>query len=325
MSISRMREQILGTINVIKISISKFGVKQKTLNAKPKLKVWNSEISEALKKLRQAYKYWSLSDRPRNPDHPLLVELKTKKKQFRTKCRREQARRRRNDIENIHSTRSKDLKLFYKLVNKQRQTKYAVSEELCVNGVRYHGPESVIEGFKEHFEHLAKVNNNQTFDENYNSMVNLEVQNIKTRVNESEIKFVSMEELQAAMKSVNRGKSPDYYGLTIESILYGGISLHIQILKIVNAIFESGVIPDVLKLGLPTPVFKNKGNKTEASNFRGITVLPVIVKLMEIVIKNRVAPVMELHQNPYQRGFTTNTSPLIAALIVEEISRDSKD
>lgn len=47
--------------------------------------------------------------------------------------------------------------------------------------------------------------------------------------------------------------------------------------------------------------------------------------VIEVIIKNRVSPIMERYQNQYQQDFTANTSPLHAVLIVEEISRDSKD
>jgi hypothetical protein len=40
-------------------------------------------------------------------------------------------------------------------------------------------------------------------------------------------------------------------------------------------------------MGLLTPVFKNKGTRQQAINYRGITVLPVIGKIMETVIKCR--------------------------------------
>jgi hypothetical protein len=43
----------------------------------------------------------------------------------------------------------------------------------------------------------------------------------------------------------------------------------------------------VLSIHLLTPIFKNKGTRQQAINYRGITVLPVIGKIVETVIKCR--------------------------------------
>ena len=48
-------------------------------------------------------------------------------------------------------------------------------------------------------------------------------------------------------------------------------------------------------------------------------------KLIESIIKDRIKPVCDKSQNPYQRGFTENASPLNAALIIEEFLRETKD
>jgi hypothetical protein len=45
-------------------------------------------------------------------------------------------------------------------------------------------------------------------------------------------------------------------------------------------------------VGLLTPVFKNKGNIAEVINYRGITVLPVINKIIETIIKNWINTAM---------------------------------
>ena len=124
------------------------------------------------------------------------------------------------------------------------------------------------------------------------------------------------------MAQLNTGKSPDIYGLTIENILYAGESAMNFLLRVVNTIFEAGVISHCLKTGLLTPIFKNKGERNNSKNYRRITVLPVIGKILEAIIKNRIQETLESEQNKAQRGFTANISPLNAALIIEEVIRD---
>jgi len=78
-------------------------------------------------------------------------------------------------------------------------------------------------------------------------------------------------------------------------------------------------------MGLLTPVFKNKGTRQQAINYRGITVLPVIGKIVETVIKCRTNNCVLETQNKRQRGFTAGSSPMNSALAIEESYRESKD
>jgi hypothetical protein len=44
------------------------------------------------------------------------------------------------------------------------------------------------------------------------------------------------------------------------------------ILRLINSIFKTGQIPDILKVGLLNPIFKNKGDKNNSTNYRGISI-----------------------------------------------------
>lgn len=73
------------------------------------------------------------------------------------------------------------------------------------------------------------------------------------------------------------------------------------------------MIQDCLKIGLLSPDFKNKGNPSDAGNYREITVLPVLIKIIESVIRNRIQNSVIKSQNPIQGGFTKGESSLNAA------------
>ena len=132
---------------------------------------------------------------------------------------------------------------------------------------------------------------------------------------------VTEEEITTAIASINKRKSADFHSLTIEHILHVGENIITVLTHILNSIFLEGDIPEVLKIGLLSPIFKNKGSKNDAINYRGITVLPVISKIIEAVIRDRIQPLIRNVQNPTQRGFTKGSSPMNAALPVEEAYR----
>ena len=84
-------------------------------------------------------------------------------------------------------------------------------------------------------------------------------------------------------------------------------------------------IPESLKLGVLTPVYKRKGLNTEAKNYRGITILPVITKILEAVLRKKIQPIINANQSALQRGFTKNSSPMNCSLILEETIREQRD
>ena len=89
--------------------------------------------------------------------------------------------------------------------------------------------------------------------------------------------------------------------------------------------FQFGKVTEALKVGALTPVYKRKGLCTDAKNYRGITVLPVITKILETVLRDQIQPYVDQHQNILQRGFTKHSSPMNSSLIMEKVVRDRKD
>ena len=208
-------------------------------------------------------------------------------------------------------------------MNKQRGRGKNYIEDLYVDDDCY--SDDILTGFKKHFEALAKETFNPNYDQKYRSNVQQEHSVIRNIVKHKGIEPVTIIELEKALQQLNTGKSPDFYGLTVENILYAGTGTINMLLSIINCIFESGTVPDCLKTGLLTPIFKNKGEKNQSKNYRGITVLPVIGKVLESVLKNRIQPLILSSQSEIQRGFTSGVSPLNAALVVEEVTRECKD
>ena len=57
---------------------------------------------------------------------------------------------------------------------------------------------------------------------------------------------VSADEITKAIKSINKEKSPDFHGMTIEHIIFAGSEL---LTLFINIIFECEKIPEILKMG----------------------------------------------------------------------------
>ena len=114
-------------------------------------------------------------------------------------------------------------------------------------------------------------------------------------------------------------------GMSIENILFAGNEFLNHLCTLINYIFSNRQIPDVIKTGLLSPVYKNKGDNHQSKNYRGIVVLPIFAKIIECIVRTDLKPLLLQNQSVLQRGFTENTSPTNAALIVEELYREFED
>jgi hypothetical protein len=107
----------------------------------------------------------------------------------------------------------------------------------------------------------------------YHRKIEQEIQLIIQLVKNKAIPVATLSELEKSIKSINTGKSADIYSITIEHIITAGEQMITIILQIVNTIFDHGSVPDILKVGLLTPVFKNKGNIAEVIYIESILYL----------------------------------------------------
>ena len=67
------------------------------------------------------------------------------------------------------------------------------------------------------------------------------------------------------------------------------------ITKIINISFETNTFPDILKKAIIKPIFKND-DKNDISNYRPISILPVLSKIFERVTLNQLTQYFEKHE-----------------------------
>ena len=177
--------------------------------------------------------------------------------------------------------------------------------ELNVCDSTYITSSGVLQGWREHFSKLATPNDTLKKDHAYKQLVKtemLEIFDICTHMANSptNIETITVSEVKEAISSLNKNKAADIYGIVAEHILYGCKVLLEFLTRIINQLFTFGKIPESLKLGVLTPVYKRKGSNTEAKNYRGITILPVITKILEAVLRGKIQPIINANQSALQ-------------------------
>lgn len=292
---------------------------------KPKLKVMNDAIRNAITQKKRAFHNWKANGRTRDPNNLYMKAKKETTQLLRKECRLEIANRRIVERQRLIQVRSTDKNMLFKLIRKQRGQLTRHIDSLTVDDTTYSNNE-ILQGWRKHFLKLAEKSNSEQYNQEYIREIEKEVQYI-LELCESNLEHqpISDEEFMTAIKSLNRNKAADTYGITAENIVFGGNYLHSAIQNLLNKMFEWGKVLDNLKTGLVFPVYKNKGNLTDSRFYRGITVTPIYSKIIEKVIKNRENPKIMEQQSPLQRGFTEQSSPLLCDLFIEEFQRESKE
>lgn len=122
---------------------------------------------------------------------------------------------------------------------------------------------------------------------------------------------ICVEEIENALKTIKLRKSGGPDGLSPEHIVYGGDCLKIWLKKIFNRIVTLEEVPSCMKEGLVIPIYKRQGKDPLAvGSYRGITLSSVLPKLLEIILLQRLSPVLEdlgfpdQLQTAYQRGIS---------------------
>lgn len=95
---------------------------------------------------------------------------------------------------------------------------------------------------------------------------------------------------------------------------------------ILNLSIDTNTIPQIWKIAKVTPIYK-KGSLQEPSNYRPISVLPVLSKILERAIHTQLSAYLENHKliTIYQFGYRKSRSTNIAATILVDEIREMVD
>ena len=109
-------------------------------------------------------------------------------------------------------------------------------------------------------------------------------------------------EVTSAIKSLAHHKSPCPDEVEAEHLQFGGASLILHLTSIFNAILATGHTPAPFLHGHVIPIPKGHDRDLHnPSNYRGISLLSTISKVLEKVLMDIISPCIPL--NPLQGGF----------------------
>ena len=165
-----------------------------------------------------------------------------------------------------------------------------------------------------HFETAAKALKRRDFNlENHKKY-------LTGHNNYWDIKKVNTVTVFKVIKNLKNKSSTGYDDISNRILKGCAMSWLPSITKIVNKSIEEGEVPDGMKKAKVIPLYK-KGDHTKMDNYRPVSLLPVISKVLEKIIVNQLELIMDernlIHGNQF--GFKKRTSTIHANIKLSQI------
>ena len=167
------------------------------------------------------------------------------------------------------------------------------TEILYFNGSALTGAEEIVAVFSSHFRDLATPMSDEAFDSDYFLQVQYDyllIEDLCSRQVGCAFKPVETKEIYSIVRSFKSGKAKDIHGFSAEHLKYAVEVIAFPLATLMNFILNTGYIPSMLLEGLLTPVPKKDKDQTLPTNYRGITVLSILGKVLEKVLQKRTEP-----------------------------------
>lgn len=121
---------------------------------------------------------------------------------------------------------------------------------------------------------------------------------------EFSFKPISLETLSTVIKDLKTNNQDTFGNIPTKLLIENFDVIGDPLLKLVNLCITEGVFPEFMKKGTVTPLFK-KGNRKLVTNYRPITIIPTLAKVLEKILYNQLYSYFETNQlfDDHQFGF----------------------
>ena len=101
---------------------------------------------------------------------------------------------------------------------------------------------------------------------------------------------------------------------------HGGLALHAKLHSLLVCCWEQGKLPQDLRDAVILTLYKNKGEKSDCSNYQGITLLFTAGKVLARVLLNRLIPTTAEEIFPEsQCGFRANRGTMDMVFVLHQL------
>ena len=291
---------------------------------KPKTFKWSPTLKPLVDCAKSKFHTWKQCGRPTDPNHHAYTELNNTTKELRQMQRQIAADERRSRHMQIMTASQDDKDLFYQLVRRQRQD----GQTSCATidfPFDQAKDNSQVNNWAAYFSQLATPANLPHFDEEFRQHTETKYLLLQLLTPKMPVPPIPESVITKHIRSLKLSKAPDAYGVQAEHVKYAHSSLVPILTDVINRIYTTQSIPDVLKLGTVTPVPKKQKAKNKPDSYRRITVNPIVGKILEeeMVPSTNRATLPNSSRNQF--GFKDGVSCNNAAVLLTEMLMEAKD
>jgi sorting nexin-29 len=132
----------------------------------------------------------------------------------------------------------------------------------------------------------------------------------------------SVMEVEVAISRLKNNKAPGVDNLPAELFKTGCAALVYKLHTLIGHVWSEEVLPEEWMIGVVCPIHK-KGCKLTCSNYRGISLLPSVYKILSKVLSTRLEPYTERFLSEYQAGFRRQRSTADQLFSIRQIVQKS--
>ena len=180
---------------------------------------------------------------------------------------------------------------------------------LKINGKVITDADQVAENLGEHFSQISSSRNySPEFQKIRNAQITLDLGSKKRAPYNAQFTLKEMEEALSSTESTSPGEDSIIY----EMLKHLPEAAKSFLLKIINKIWDTGILPESWKISIIIPVKKPNKEGFQPNSYRPIALTSVMCKLMEKMINTRLVWFLETNGliSPFQFGFRKNRSTL---------------
>lgn len=295
---------------------------------KPYLKPeWTPKVKQLHNTERQKRNIWLSEGRPRGMCHESYRNYKRAKRNFRNELQSAHDDFMTKVFKDIDEASECDVRLFWRLIKRQRPRSSRIYSEIETENVSYSNPVDIANCFAKHFENIYNPQDIGTFNDDFFRSIENSYSELKTvtkLLNEKSLPGgdITIDEISNIISDLKRRKAPGIDRIQSEHIIYGGTGLKLCIQHLFNSIIKIGEIPTSWKKDIIVPIHKGHNKPKKSPNsYRPIALLPCMLKIFEKLllyrIKSHILSTVEF-PNIQQQGFQQKLGCLTASFNLQE-------
>ena len=179
----------------------------------------------------------------------------------------------------------------------------------------------VMDALCSHFAKISSPNSSPTFDASFQEKIENDVKQVMSCPLPSSSSIVlTQDDVSIAASRLRLRSAPGPDGVFNRFLKYGGPCLHSALARLFNLLLLCAYVPSSWRIANVMPLYKKKGNRSDFSSYRPISLTSCICKLMERCLYPHLLSIVAPHLHSAQSGFRKGQSTYIRMLdLIDDI------